>query len=449
MADWFSRDDAEALCQRILGFSTADECRVNLNSGVQGNTRFAVNQISTSGDTFNGAVTIQATVGTRSASVTTNVFDDDTLRDAVQNAERLARLAPENPEHVPVLGQQDYMQVDRFFESTADLTPERRVSAAETAIGPADAADCQAAGFIIRSVGAQAVATSAGLFAYDVGTSSTYTLTVRTNDATGSGWAGTAHADWGQTTPASTLAERAVQKALASRNAVAVEPGRYTVVLEPTAVGHLLLRMRGAFNARSADEGRSFFSKRGGGNKLGEQVVDDRVTILSDPADPDLLTGAFTNEGLPIGRTAWIEDGVVQNLSYSRYWAERQGQPVRPFGGGFKMLGGEASLDELIGGVERGILVTRFWYIRPVDPRTILYTGLTRDGTFLIEDGQITQAVKNLRFNESPIFMLNNLVGMGRSVRVSSSESGGLGTAVVVPPLVCRDFSFTSLSDAV
>jgi predicted Zn-dependent protease len=214
-------------------------------------------------------------------------------------------------------------------------------------------------------------------------------------------------------------------------------------------VGNLLQLMAFAMNARAADEGRSFFTKQGGGNKIGQKVVDERVTITSDPADPDAPAGAFTGDGLPTRRTVWIENGVVKNLAYDRYWAQRQSREPVPLVPSLRMSGGTASLEEMIASTERGLLVTRLWYIRPVDPRTILYTGLTRDGTFLIERGKITRAVKNLRWNESPVFMLNNVEAMGRPVRVSASEDGSPGVAVVVPPVKARDFTFTSLSDAV
>ena len=179
------------------------------------------------------------------------------------------------------------------------------------------------------------------------------------------------------------------------------------------------------------------------------KVVDERVTISSDPLDPDAYANTFANDGQPIAKTMWIENGVVKNLSYDRYWAQKQGQNPVPTVGSVRMSGGNATTEELIASTERGVLVTRFWYLRPVDPRTILYTGLTRDGTFLIERGKITRAIKNFRFNESPIFMLNNLDAMGRPERVSASEAGGPGLAIVVPPIKVRDFNFTSLSDAV
>jgi predicted Zn-dependent protease len=170
---------------------------------------------------------------------------------------------------------------------------------------------------------------------------------------------------------------------------------------------------------------------------------------LSDPLDPEAPAAPFTAEGLPVSRTVWIENGVVRNLAYDRYWAERHSRAATSPGGTLRMSGGTATTDAMIASTRRGLLVTRFWYIRPVDARTILYTGLTRDGTFLIENGKITRAVKNLRFNESPIFMLNNIDAMGVPARVSASEAGGAGMAIVVPPIKVREFTFTSMSDAI
>ncbi len=173
------------------------------------------------------------------------------------------------------------------------------------------------------------------------------------------------------------------------------------------------------------------------------------MTIVSDPSDPDLLGDPFDSEGLPLGRVAWVEGGVLKNLVYDRFWAQKQGVEPTGFPATLKMAGGRTTLDEMIRSTERGILVTRFWYIRGVDPRTMLFTGLTRDGTFLIERGQISRAVHNLRFNESPALMLSRLEEVGRAERVNASESGGRTGAVVVPPLKIRDFTFTSVSEAV
>jgi predicted Zn-dependent protease len=453
-----SREEARSLTQRVLGMSRAEACRVTVSSGLEANTRFAANDISTSGDASNVSVSVRSTFASRSASSGTNVLTEEGLRRAVETSERLARLAPEDREAMPELEPQTYRDVPAYFESTAGLDPERRAQSALAVLEPARRAGMQAAGFLSLRAGAAAVANHRGLFAYHRTTNFAFTTTVRTADGTGSGWAGMQHNDWSRCRPAE-LGEMARRKAELSREPVAIEPGRYTVILEPTAVANLLQLLLGAMNARAADEGRSFFSKRGGGNKIGESVVDPRVTVVSDPWDPELLGAPFAGDGLAAARVVWIENGVVRSLNYDRYWARRQGvEPTGAVGGGgggggaggaVRMSGGDASLDDLVRSTERGVLVTRFWYIRALDPRTILYTGLTRDGTFLIENGRLSRAVKNMRFNESPVTMLNNLEMLGRPVRVSASESGDIGQAIVVPPVKTRDFNFQSISDAV
>ena len=443
-----TRDECEALAKKLLSFAKADETRVTIQSAARGNTRFAVNQVSTAGDSYDAAVVVRSVFGRRAANAVTNKLDDASLRAVVERAEALARLAPEDPEYVAELGPQQYAESTAYAAGTAALDAAGRAAAVRAVTEPARGANLVATGYLETQAGATAVANSKGLFAYNRQTGASMTTTVRTPDGTGSGWAGAAHQDWGKI-DAAALGARAIDKARRSASPVAVEPGRYTVVLEPTAVGNLLQLMAFAMNARTADEGRSFFTKQGGGNKIGQKVVDERVTITSDPADPDAPAGAFTGDGLPTRRTVWIENGVVKNLAYDRYWAQRQSREPVPLVPSLRMSGGTASLEEMIASTERGLLVTRLWYIRPVDPRTILYTGLTRDGTFLIERGKITRAVKNLRWNESPVFMLNNVEAMGRPVRVSASEDGSPGVAVVVPPVKARDFTFTSLSDAV
>jgi predicted Zn-dependent protease len=448
-----SRADAEALAKKVLGFATATETRVIINTGERGNTRFAQNQISTGGDNSNTTINVRSVVGRKVGSASTNRLDDAGLKAVVENSERLAKLSPEDPELMPELGPQQYQEGKSWSDSTARLDPTTRAAAVAKITDPARAAGLVSTGYLETRAGATAIANSKGLFAYDRSTDVALTTTVRTQDGMGSGWAGSASNAWSDIDPAA-LGARAIDKAKRSVGAVAVEPGRYTVILEPTAVGNLVQLIAGSLNARSADEGRSFFTKPGGGTKLGEKVVDERVTLVSDPFDAETLGQPFTGEGLPTKRVVWIENGVVKNLAYDRFWAQKQGKEPTPAAGGFgggalKMSGGTETLESLIAGCQRGLLVTRFWYIRGVDPRTILFTGLTRDGTFLVENGKITRAVRNLRFNESPIFMLNNLEAMGRPVRVSSSESGNAGSNVVVPPIRCRDFNFTSLSEAV
>ncbi|MGQ0715321.1 MAG: TldD/PmbA family protein [Gemmatimonadaceae bacterium] len=445
-----TRDEARALTTRVLSFATAEQTRVTVGSGWSGNTRFAASEITTAGGITDTDITITSTIGRRRASASTNILDDASLRRTVELSERLARLAPEDPEIMPDLGPQQHAPVEAFVERTADLGPEARALAAQTVIDGEQARTnrLSIAGFIEANAGASAVATKAGLFAYHASTEASMSTTARTPDGTGSGYAVAGSRDWSDIN-AGALGRRAAGKALASRNPQAIEPGMYTVVLEPQAVSDVLPLLAGSFNARSTDEGRSAFSKAGG-SKLGEKIADERVTIYSDPADPELLMRPFDNEGLPLRRITWIENGVLKNLSYTRFWADKKGvQPTGGGGGGFggglpgglKMVGGTKTLDELVAGTQRGILVTRFWYIRFLDQRTVMVTGLTRDGTFLIENGKITRPLKNFRWNESPLFMLNKIDELGRAERVEAGR--------VMPALRVRDWNFTSLSDAV
>lgn len=451
--DFLTREQAKALADRVLAFAKADETRVNINSGWNGNTRFAGNEITTSGGTTDTSITVTSTIGKRRASAETNVLDDASLKRTVEFAESLARLSPENPELMPELGATDLPAINGYFESTAGLDPEKRAAATKAAIQAAEAAGRSVgtifvAGFLTANAGANAVATSRGLFAYHRNSSANLGITARTPDATGSGWSSAGARDWNVVEPAA-LGRVAAQKAVASRNPRAIEPGLYTVVLEPAAVSDIMGSLIGTFNARNNDEGRGTYSKPGGGTKLGEKIADSRVTIYTDPADPQILAQPFSADGTPVKRVTFIENGVLKEFSYDRFWAQKQGKQATGgggggfggFGGGVKFVGGTKTTEELIASTERGILVTHFFYIRSLDQRTVMLTGLTRDGTFLIENGKITQALKNFRWNESPLFMLNKIDEIGRAVPT--------GVGSVWPSLKVRDFNFASLSDAV
>jgi predicted Zn-dependent protease len=305
-----TRDQAKELADHIITLSQADQTRVNIVSEWSGNTRFADGSITTSGGITDTTVTITVTLGRRRASATSNVLDEASLKRTVDLAIRLARLAPEDPELMPELGPQTYSAVNAYVSSTADLDPETRASAVQRAVNAATASGKPAgavfsAGFLEATARATAVATSNGLFAYHRSTDAEFSMTARTPDGTGSGWASAGARDWGAIDPAA-IGRIAAQKAVASRNPQTIEPGMYTAVLEPQAVTDLVPLLAGAFNARNADEGRSPFSKTGGGNRIGEKVVDERVTLYSDPADPALLAEPFDNQGLPINRTLWI-----------------------------------------------------------------------------------------------------------------------------------------------
>ncbi len=227
---------------------------------------------------------------------------------------------------------------------------------------------------------------------------------------------------------------------------MAIEPGRYTVILEPQAVGDLVQLMIFYMGQREADEGRSPFLKQEGGSKVGERIVDARVNIYSDPTDPQLARPALRRRGTAAGAPGVGEGRRAPAALLHALLGPAVEQAATGFPSSVKMAGSDQTVDQLIAGTERGVLVTRLWYLRQVDPRTILYTGLTRDGTFLVENGRISKAVRNFRFNDSPLFLLNNLDGLGRPQRLAGTEAGG---DVVMPAVKAREFNFTSLSEAV
>ena len=436
-----SEAEAKAILDKVIAFSTADEITAQLSGGIQGNVRFARNDISTAGIVDNTSLGVSVAFGKRVGTASINEFDDAALERVVRRAEDLARLAPENPEFMPAVGKQTYRPTDMYSAATAALTPEARAAIAEASIAPCRDKGLIAAGFLEDGASFFAHANSNGNFGYQRATVADYTCTVRTEDGRGSGWVGSNVKDIAEFDAAREVAI-AMRKAAASVEAQALEPGKYTVILEPAAVSGLVSFMFNYFDARSADEGRSFLSKQGGGNKIGEQIMDPRVNIYTDPWHPVVPAMPWDGAGLPREKVAIIDGGKVANLQYSRYWANKQGKPETAGWGNVIMEGGTKSTAQLIAETDRGILVTRTWYIRMVDPQTVLLTGLTRDGTFYIENGQLKYPVKNFRFNESPVIMLNNIDELGRSVRV---EDGGL----MVPSMKVRDFTFTSLSDAV
>ena len=435
----YTKDEARQIMEKALSFSKADDCEVNLSGSESGNIRYARNTVSTAGHRSNQNLVVQSNYGKKYATTTIDEFDDASLEKAVRRSEELAKIAPENPEFMGILGPQTYDESITFSQSTADIKPEFRTQVAASSIEPAAAKDVTAAGFLNDSAGFSAMMNSKGLFAYNKSTNVDFTVTMRSNDGTGSGWVTRDYNDVTKFNPAE-ASQIAIDKALMSREAKAIEPGKYTVILEPAASVGLLGNMFGSFNARTADEGRSFMSKEGGGTKLGEKIVDERINIWSDPLHPEVPTATWNGAGESLKKMNWIENGVVKNLAYSRYWAEQKGVDPVPFPSNGIMAGGDASLEDLIKDTKKGILVTRLWYIRGVDPQTLLYTGLTRDGTFYIENGKIKHPVKNFRFNESPIIMLNNLETLGQQVRIDGN---------LIPYMKVRDFTFTSLSDAV
>ena len=439
--------DLREISDRVLQLSEADQCRVRISSGWRGYTRVATNRITSAGGSNNTSVNITSVFGKRVASVDTNRLADDDLLQAVRRSEDMARLAPENPEYMAELGAQQYQQIQAYHPSTGELEPGTRAEAAAIAIRQAQNAGQVAASYMDVRAGTSSIATSNGLFASHSNTGVAYTLTSRTPDGLQSGWAGDEANDWNNI-GSQRVANDAVRKCRDWRK-TDLDPGEYTAILEPTAVGMLMLRMMNAFNQRTADEGRSYFSRPGGGNRIGETLFDGKLTLYSDPAYADAETAPFNGNGQSLQRKVWVNAGRLEDLSRSRYWAAESAQEPLPGPANLIMQGGTDSLEEMIASTRRGVLLTRFWYIRGLNPRIISYTGLTRDGTFLIEDGRITRPVTNFRFNQSLVSMLQNIEMLGPAVRVAASENSSVSTPIVVPALKVNGFNLSSVSDAI
>jgi predicted Zn-dependent protease len=430
-----SEANAKALLEKVVKLSKADEIECNLDGNIGGNIRYARNTVSTAGEESDLTLAVQSTFGKRKGVATINEFDDASLLKVVRRSEELAKLGPENNEHVPVFGKQKYLESKTYFDSTASVSPADRAQAAEDSIVPSKKNKLIASGFLEESVNFSAIMNNKGLFAYNSNTNVDFSVTRNYSDY-----------KLLNTAEASGIA---IMKAKNSVDAKALEPGKYTVILEPAASVGLLGNMVNNFGQRGADEGRSFLSykpkegedaSKAPKNRLGEKMFDEVVNIYTDPQHPIAPAAPFEGDGYPRKRIDWIKDGVVVNMPNSSYWAKKTGMAYLPGGGNIIMDGGDQSLEDMIKSTRRGILVTRLWYIRSLDPQTLLYTGLTRDGTFYIEDGKIKYPIKNFRFNESPIVMLNNVEALGKPERIDGN---------MIPPMKIRDFTFSSLSDAV
>lgn len=439
-----SKEEAQALLKKVLSYSKAEECEVSLNGSEGGNIRYALNAVSTAGDISTTGFSVTSAYGKKSASATGDEFDDASLERVVRRSEELAQLAPENPEREPMPGPATFKDSIMYNANTAAMTPESRADLVGKSLDVCKKANLSAAGFLENSTSFEAVMNSKGFFAYNKSTDVIFSVTTRNDAGTASGYAARGFTDVKKLDTESAT-RIATMKANASLGAKALEPGKYTVILEPVAATYLLENMF-RFDARSADEGRSFLSKKGGGTRVGEQLMDEKVTIYSDPFDPDLPAATWGRDGLPREKTIWVDKGVVKTLSYNRAYAAKKGVPPQAGPENIIMMGGNTSLEEMIKSTEKGILVSRLWYIRMVDPQVLLLTGLTRDGTFYIENGEIKFPVKNFRFNESPVIMLNNLEALGKPERSISVESY---RSYMIPPMKVRDFTFSSLSDAV
>jgi predicted Zn-dependent protease len=427
---------------RLKKLEPTAQGRASLVSMRSAHTRFARNEVTTSGESDETDIDLYVALGQRHAEASTNQTDGASLDALAERAVALARVAPVDPESMPVLGPQKYAPAVAFDDGSAKMTAAARAEMAKQAIEHARSKELVIAGFVIHAGGTQALATSAGLSAAQKLSSTGMTTTARTSDGSGSGWAG-ATSRKAADVDATKIARIACEKAALSKSPRKLEPGRYTVLLEPAAAFELVEYVFEALDARSADEGRSFFSKSGGGNRLGEAVLSKNVTLESNPGSPLTPNVTFDGDGLPLPPLSWVEGGVVKALRTSRFWAQRQGTKPNGGYGGVSLKGGNDDFDEMLKGIERGVLITRFWYSNWVDPQTLLVTGLTRDGTFLVEHGKIVSAVNNFRFNESVAKVFEHADALGKEpVLVGRPDSR-------CPAVRTHEFNLASVSDAV
>ncbi len=440
-----AQDTARKVVDAVTRLAKNAEAIAHVREGASAYVRFAAGELTTSGASDVNAVSLTVALGRRHATVTTNQQDDASLTALAARAVEVARLAPEDPEWVPVARAQAFPSSPQAHDpQTRAQPPQARAAVARTAIALSKANDVIVAGFYEAGGHDTHLATSAGLAASHSQSVARLTVTARSGDATGSGWAG-AEETKSSVVDARATSEQAIAKCLRSRRPTTLAPGRYDVVLEPAAVGELVSFLTDALDARAADEGRSFLSRKTG-SAVGERLFSPCVTLRSDPTDAATASATFDRHGSPLRPTTWIEDGTLKTLRTSRFWGKKNGADPTGEPNTWCLSGGtSASVDALVKQVERGLLVTRFWYCRWLDEKSLMVTGLTRDGVFLIERGEVTSPVNNFRFNDSPARVLANIAGMtARGARVPSRDG-----IVRMPAVAAAGFNMASASAAV
>ena len=436
-------ESALELIDFALARSQADGVYLNLDASETALSRFSENQISQNvrKHTFN--LTVTSYFGQRSASASTTDLDPEAIVQTLRRAEDLARIAPEDPEWVDLLPAQTYSdRTPAFDQATATLSPLKKGEIIQQVCALSKEAGVNGSGTLSSKVTLSAIGNSAGLKACDHTTEADFSFTARIDN--GSSW--NRCTAWSiEQLPIEELTKQVIDRAIASRNPQEIQPGDYTVILEPAAMASLLPWVIWNLDARAADEGRSFMSRSDDsgqpiGNKIGEQLFSDLIQVQRNAAHPLLQGARFFGNGLPNQELEIVKSGVPQTLSYSRYWAEAQNQ--QPTGAMYPivMAGSNQSMNDLIASTERGILVSRAWYVRYVNPRTLEVTGMTRDGTFLIENGKIAYPIKNLRFNHCLPEMLHNIVALSQAKRCGGS---------VIPGCKVQNFHFSSVTDSI
>ena len=428
-----------------MKLSEADETEVEIDSTVDALTRFANNTIHQNVSEHTLGISVRAVVDGRTARATTNKTDEESLRRVVAAAMNLARNQPENPDLLPMLGPQKYQKVAHFFTSTVSATPQDRARAVTRVCKMAEEGKQTAAGIFTTGFVRNLLANSQGLSARHDDTRAEFSVTILEENS--SGWAKSNSPDILNIDP-DALFESASEKAAGSRKPRELEPGHYTAILEPAAALDFVGSIFYDFAGTAILDKRSCLNER-----MGKQIFGENITLWDDVYHPLQVGAPWDGEGLPRQKVLLVDRGVPKNLVYSRATAKKM--KAKPTGHGFTLpneygeapmnlvfSGGDKSVDDMIRSTERGILVTRFWYIREVDPYEKVLTGVTRDGTFLVENGRVAGGIRNFRFNQGIIDALAKVEMLGPAVRATGEES----FEMVVPPMKIRDFHFSEVT---
>ncbi len=461
----YSREEIKALTDKVLNMAKGDAVDVTFEGGERSATRWANSSITVNLVQYDQQLSLNVRRGQKLGNASTREFDDESLKAMVDEAHDAADKARDNPNlPPPVKGPQEYVPVDAVLARTADFGPGERAAWVRQSVDICEKKGVLGAGYIPKAYQTNCLANSEGLFAYYQYAEVGFVLTCRMNNGSGSGWSGiTGAKDLAQVDVAA-LTEVAADKALKSQKPRAIEPGRYTTIIEPRPAARLMSTMMGAFNAGGGGGG---FGGGGGGfnfggigrpfvgadgtPKIGQKLFSDSFTLKSDIANPILKQTPIMSDGAAAKAVTWVEKGVLKNLYYDPATARRQKVAPTPANPNMSLVveGTDQSIDDIVKKTRRGLLVTFFWYLRPVDTLTLLNTGMTRDGLFLIENGEIAGPVQNFRWNMSPLVAFANISAVGKAVPIHTGEAyDGPGTALV-PPIRVEDFYMTSVSPAV
>jgi predicted Zn-dependent protease len=443
-----SKQDAKNLIDKVISYSKLPECQVDLTFAENVFIRYANNGITTSGYQITQQVSITSVTGdNRSGNAVVSELSDEALRKGVAQAEDLAKISQPDPEHVSPLGPQQYPAINNFDAFTGSARGDMMIPHVKAVIDAALTKNLISAGFMNRSANTVATGNKAGLFGYHTYTDSGLTNTMRNQDGSSSGWASQVSSKIKDVNGVE-VARVSVEKCINGLGKRKLDPGKYTVILEPTAVSDLIGYLGFGIDARSAEQGQSFLSKKGGkpGETLaGTPLFPEFITLRSDPFNTKLPATPWGPSLLPNEKIYWIEKGVVKNMYWDRFWAEKAGKKPTPSPQNLVLDGQNNTTEDLIKSADKALLVTRFWYIRMLQPQTLQVTGLTRDGVFFVEKGRITGPVMNFRWNESPVRVLQNTKKLTQPIRVQGAEAG----SSFAPAILATDFNFASVSDAI